>query len=349
MSEIIEIDALANPHTHLREGSVIGPLIEKAIEGGADVLGPMPNTNLGLTSMEKVVNYVSEVRSSVPQDKILTFIPILMITETTKEEDINQCIGHHIFDGKVYPYDRTTKSEKGVKNYGNILSIVKHCGQVGMKVHFHPEHPSMLFGNRDAEFAFLPLVMRYLEETDAIIVWEHGTDARCIPHWEDMAKSGRFFVTLTGHHLVTTEDEIFGDVRAVCKPPIKTENDRRSLIELVAKNYNWLMAGGDDAPHPKHAKHVEQGRCACGAYTAPFLLSLYAHALNDLLKTLAGVEIFVNFTSRNARKLHRLPCAPRKIKLVNESFQIPKSYTIGPWQVEPFWAGQTLDWKLLAG
>jgi dihydroorotase len=276
----------------------------------------------------------------------MRFIPVVMLTEETTREELVKCKKVGINDGKMYPLLRTTKSGSGVKHYGRILPVVKWCGELDIKVHGHFEHPSLLFHNRDAEFACLPIARMFLEETEATIVWEHGTDARCIPHWEDMATSKRFFVTLTAHHLVTNEDEAFGDVRAVCKPPIKTENDRRALVVLIEKDYPWVMNGPDVAGHNESAKQVPLERCACGAYTAPFLLALYAHGLDHLLKTAEGIETFINFTSRNVRRLHNLPPASRQIKMVRQPLQIPLVYQIGSWKVMPFWAGRIIDWSI---
>lgn len=351
LPQTVEIETIANPHSHLREGcDVMGSLILNCIKGGVDVLGPMPNTSAGLTTAEEVRDYIQYAQllegDETKRFSELTYIPIVMLTEQTTEKQVDDCVEAGIRDGKIYPYLRTTKSARGVRQWGKMLPIVKHCGKVGMKVHGHFEHPAMTFDNRDAEFVCLPIVYQFLEETDATIVWEHGTDARCIPHWKDMAESKRFFVTLTAHHLATNEDRTFGDVRAVCKPPIKTERDRQDLVALVSENHPWVMAGADDAPHDVEKKHVHEDQCACGAYTAPFLAQLYAHALEPLFVTARGLETFINFTSRNARVLHNLPDASRKITLLRKSFVIPKSYRVGSWTVEPFWAGRTLNWSM---
>lgn len=352
MVEQIEIDALANVHSHLREGPVMGPLIEGAMRGGADLLGVQPNTQKGLRTGWEADGYrtcAETVALSLPKDKIPRpfILPFLMITEETTCDEIDQCLELGIWHAKMYPRDRTTRSENGVVRYGRLLPQIRHCSEVGMWAHYHPEHPNMTFSNRDAEYAFLAIIQMYLEETNAKIVWEHGTDSRCIPFWEQWAKTGRFYVTLTAHHLATNEDFTFGDVRATCKPPIKTELDRRALVELVARDYPWVMAGGDDAFHPKGGKHVAQGRCACGAFTGPFLLPLYAHALNSLLQTPAGVEVFQNFTSRNARQNFGLPSASRQITLERTEWPIPLEYQVGPEVAMPFWAGQTLNWRII--
>lgn len=345
--QTVEVEALADMHKHLRELALHQPLIELAVAGGAGVLGLMPNTKDGLRTAQAAYEYCQHAETVPLSPDIVrpTMVPFLMITEDTTPDEIDACVALGIMDGKVLPRWRTTQSEHGVERYGRIMPQVKHCGKVGMRVHWHPEHPNKHFTNRDAEFAFLPIARMFLEETDATIVWEHGTDMRCIQHWIEMAESNRFWVTLTAHHLATTEDEIFGDVRGVCKPPVKTVWDRLALVELVSQDYPWVMAGGDDAFHPRGAKHVAEGRCACGAFTGPFLLPLYAHALDRLLQTDTGVRTFINFTSRNARRKYGLPPA-RKIKLAREPQKIPLEIPVGPEVGMPFWAGQTINWRI---
>ncbi|TSC68564.1 MAG: dihydroorotase-like [Parcubacteria group bacterium Gr01-1014_56] len=340
------VPALENPHTHWREGDVVGPLVELAIQGGAIGFGPMPNTKEGLMTAAQVTAYVKNASSFVELGTGVHIIPIVQITEATTEADIDACIEAGIVDAKIYPKGRTTASHNGVSYYSRILPIVQHAGKRGMRVHFHPEHP-MKIDNKDAEFLFLPIVDMFLSETDAIIVSEHGTDGRCIPLWEEWAKTGRFFVTITAHHLVENETGAYGDVDAVCKPSYKGEVDRRALNDLVRKDYPWVMAGGDDAPHDKKTKH-RIGPCTCGAYTAPFLMQLYAHALDDLFTSPEGVKVFENFTSRNARKLYGFRTSSRYVDLIKRPFIIPESYKIGSWEVAPFWAGREISYSLYA-
>ena len=336
----------ANPHTHLRELVLIREHIERCVEGGVDVLLPMPNLTNPLLTAADVTAYIAAAKASVRQGVPMTFIPIVYLTQETTREMIDDCIQAGIMDAKVYPRFRTTKSDAGVKEYGKIIDIVRHCGTVGMRVHFHPEHPWPKFESDDAEFLFLPILKIFLEETAATIISEHGSDARCIPFWEDMALSNRFYVTLTPHHLATTKDKTFGDVRSTCKPPIKTERDRKDLVDLVCKDYDWVMLGADDAPHDVSKKHVHEGCCACGAYTSPFLLPLCAHALDAMIqKDVDSRVAFENFISHTARILYNLPQAKKTLTLVRKPFRIPLQYKIGTTMVEPFWAGQEILWS----
>lgn len=340
----IKIPHMVDPHFHLREGEpTMRALIESAIQGGVCAMGPMPNTRAGLTTASCVAEYI-ETAHSLAQGA-MDFISIGMLNERTTRDDLRNFVNEGITSLKVYPLNRTTKSQNGVREYSKLLDLVSYAGELGIKIHFHPEHPLMNIGNRDAEYLFVPIVDMFIQNTEATIVWEHGTDARCILFWEEWAKTERFFVTLTPHHLLTTEDETFGDVRSVCKPPIKTVYDRNALRALVAKDYFWVMAGSDCAFHPHDDKHVDHGCCACGAFMAPYVVPLYAHALDELLETEQGVEVFGRFINGNASRLHEFIGTQEMMTLCRESWEVPLHTQIGFDRANNFWAGRELLWK----
>ncbi len=346
------VECLADGHVHLRSlRKVMSALLDAMIAGGADVVGWIPNVGEGLYTAAEVLRYDAEVRSLPSAPQIAKFIPYVLINEFTTLEEIDRCVAAGIVDGKILPRFRTTKSQNGVMQYGPLIPIAKHCGRVGMKVHSHWEHPSMTYGYRDAEYACVPIQRMLLEETEAegtIFFWEHGSDGRLIPHWIDMASSGRFYVTLCAHHLAENEDGARGDVAAVCNPAIKGEDSRVGFCELVARNFLWLLAISDFAYHPRSATRGESckqpavGKCACGCFTGPFLLPLFAHALWPLLETPEGLETFINFTSRNARRVHRLPPSSRVITLTDTPSGIPTWYQVGDEVAMPFWGGRRL-------
>jgi len=343
-----ETDVGANPHFHAREiGPVMKALIRNAAKGGVDALGLQPNTTIPLTTATLVSHY-HDAAVTFSRGDIMRFIPFVMLTENTTYDELVACKVAGIEDGKIYPYFRTTKSEHGVRRYGKMIQVVSWCGELGIRVHVHFEHPDPVYINRDAEYLCLPICQEFLQETKAIIFWEHGSDARCIPGWKKFAETypRRFCVTLTAHHLAWNEDQAFGDVRKKCKPPIKTEFDRQAFIQLISENHSWVMLGADDAAHDINAKHVHTGKCSCGAYTSPFLMALCAHALEPLLYTARGRRVFQNFTSRNARERFGLTMASRQITLERVQTRIPLRYRIGNWIVEPPGAGETINWRI---
>ncbi len=346
------LNCLVDLHSHLREmvESIMEPLIDNTRKGGVEIVGGMPNTKKGLRTAEDVHDYRLFVEMCIGKGKPISFVPYLMITEETTPDIVNACVKLGIRDAKVYPFMRTTQSEYGVKRYARIIRIMRHCGRVGMRVHVHPEHPKMTFSHRDAEFAFIPVVYMLIEETeDALteIWWEHGSDSRSIPHWKTMAETGRFVVTICAHHLASNEDDVRGDVAGVCNPSIKPETDRLALCSLVAEDHGWVIGISDSAYHNEPFKHPDSGRCSCGAYTAPFLAPLFAHALDPLLQKPGGVEVFQRFTSGNARSQLGLTQSSSVVRMVRESQVIPLQYQIGNETAVPFWGGRTLDWQIV--
>ena len=347
----ITIDYLVDLHSHLREmvEDIMCDLLENTRRGGVEIVGGMPNTKKGLRTAYDVQEYRIYVETCIRKGRPIRFVPYLMITEETMPEIIDECLKLGILDGKIYPYLRTTQSEYGVKHYARLIYIIRYCGTVGMRVHLHPEHPKLGFSHRDAEFAFLVIVYMFLEETEISrteIWWEHGSTGKCIPHWKEMAKTGRFVVTLCAHHLASNEDDMRGDVSGVCNPSNKTEDDRLALCRLVEEDHDWVIGVSDSAFHNESAKYPEDGRCSCGAYTAPKLASIFAHALDPMLQKPVGVDIFTRFTSRNARKRCSFPQSQGTLKLVREPDQILTRYRVGNEQAVPFWGGRNLLWRI---
>lgn len=349
IGQSITVRCLLDPHWHGREGEVTGPIIEHSYWGGARLLGAMPNTEDGNRDAQTVMLYNARMWTSTPVAKRIHFIDYVQINEHTTQQTIDTCVAAGIREGKVYPKGRTTAAHHGVSDYYLLLPIVAYAGARGMRIHFHPEHPSEQVDSRDAEYLFIPIVDMFMRATNATIVWEHGTDARCIPHWVEWAKTGRFFITFTGHHLLGNESNTYGDTAAACKPPYRTEMDRQGISWLIRRNFAWVMAGTDSAIHPIEAKH-RVGQCACGAFTGPFALQLYAHALIDLLATPWGIDTFNNFVHENACRFYGLGTGRfPDLKLAVQDFQIPLTYDVGPWKgVVPFWAGRKLAVTLVS-
>lgn len=164
---------------------MVTDLVDLAVRGGADVLGPMPNTQAGLHTAQDVLGYIDTLKKSQSYSKgWVNFTPIVLLTDEATPQMIDECVKAGIVDCKIYPLYRTTQSHNGVRWYQRLLPTVKHCGKVGMKVHTHPEHPWFTIQGRDAELIFQSFYDMLLNKSEAIIVSEHGTDGRCAVLWE---------------------------------------------------------------------------------------------------------------------------------------------------------------------
>jgi dihydroorotase len=320
--------------------------VNYSIGGGADVGLFMPNTVGGIHTANESVIYQNFIPHSANVGSIIV-VPTMLLTEDTTQDEIRRAAEQGIRDLKVYPKERTTNSasRNGVRDYHKLIPVMGLCADLGVRVHVHPGSPLMSIDDYDAEFGFLSVIDVFLR-TGVTVVAEHISDCRCLPSYLDFAKTGRFYVTITAHHLASNRSRSYGDVRSVCQPPIQAEGSRLALIELVAANHPWVMAGTDSAPHGNKKKHVASGKCACGAFTAPFAHLLYAHALGPrLFLSSFGIETYINFTSRNMRRVYNLPASSRRIYLVSAPFIIPENYKVCSDLVEPFWAGQQLNYS----
>src|SRR3989344_5492269 len=239
--------ALADGHGHLRERrEVVKANIKHSIHGGADSILAIPNFEKGLITVDDVLSYVKMARQQVPEGYIYNIIPTMMVNEFTPLDELRKASDNGIYNVKFMPFERSTNSNFGFKHFWKLIPQIKVCGERKISTHTHPEHPSKIFGNRDAEYACVTFAEMALNESpDVTFFWEHGTDSRCIPFWMDFAKTGRFFVTLTAHHLDSNEEKSFGDVRRTCKPPIKTERDRTDFCKLITEGFSWTISGGD--------------------------------------------------------------------------------------------------------
>jgi dihydroorotase len=350
MSFSFTLPGLVDTHVHLRENAnIIDDLIRYSFIGGAETVLFIGNTSEGLTNYARLQAYTECARWMVRPEYQVNIIPSLLVTEQTPLDEIKRASDAGIFDVKFLPLGRTTNSQKnGIRRYWNMIPIIAECGKLNIRVKMHPENPLMVIDNEDAEYQFLTFADMALNETEAEIWWEHATDGRCIPAFKEFAKTGHFSITLTAHHLLTNSSKSYGKSPETIKPSYKREYDRQAFIQLITENLPWVMAGTDSAPHPLEKKYCRFAPCACGAFTAPQALPLYAHALHYLLRTEAGRVAFKNFTSGNARvKLH-LPPSKRIVTLTDTPFTMPEEYRVGNWTVEPPFAKTTINYSLAA-
>ena len=102
--------------------------------------------------------------------------------------------------------------------------------------------------------------------------------------------------TITAHHLWGTIEDAERDVFNLCKPIMKTPDDRLALIRAAVDGSSKFFFGSDSAPHPIESK-TEKECAAAGCFTQPYvilsaslqyvlgpLLTLLLHVAGDLSK-----------------------------------------------------------------
>ncbi len=112
------------------------------------------------------------------------------------------------------------------------------------------------------------------------VVFEHITTRDAVEFVRD-ARARASGATITPQHLLMNRNALFtGGIRPhhYCLPVLKTELDRRALLDAIASGDSRFFLGTDSAPH---ARHTKEAPCGCaGIYSAHAAIELYAEAFD---------------------------------------------------------------------
>jgi len=125
-----------------------------------------------------------------------------------------------------------------------------------------------------------------------------------------------------------------------CLPVLKTEADRRSLLEAVGSGDARFFLGTDSAPHERGAK---ESACGCaGIFSAHAAIELYAEIFEaeGILPRLQG------FACHHGADFYRLPRNQEHIVLLREAWSPPPSYPFEGGELVPLRAGERIAWRL---
>jgi dihydroorotase len=114
------------------------------------------------------------------------------------------------------------------------------------------------------------------------------------------------------------------------------------LRQAVASGSNKFFLGTDSAPHAQHAK---ENACGCaGCYSAWSALELYTQVFDEL----DALDKLEGFASFHGADFYGLPRNIDTVTLAKQSWTVPDSVILPSGEpIVPFFAGQTVDWKLI--
>src|SRR5581483_9505777 len=149
--------------------------------------------------------------------------------------------------------------------------------------------------------------------------------------------------TITPQHLLMNRNALFtGGIRPhhYCLPVLKTEPDRRALLEAVASGDARFFLGTDSAPHARHTKETVCG-CA-GIFSAHAAIELYAEAF----EAAGALDKLEGFASVHGARFYGLPCNDETITLTKEPWNVPATYRFGSDELVPLRAGEQILWRV---
>lgn len=333
-------------HLHLRDDAMLRAVLPPTARAfGRAVV--MPNLKPPVTSTALAEAYRARIREALPAGADFTPLMTAYLTDRTDPDDLAAGFAAGVLSAvKLYPAGATTNSDHGVTSLTRLDRVLERLAAIGMPLLVHGEvtdHDVDIF---DREARFLeeildPILHRF--PTLKVVV-EHATTREAVQLVRSHGE--RVGCTITPQHLlVNRNDMLVGGIKPhlYCLPVLKRKDHQVALLEAATSGEAGFFLGSDSAPHARGAK---ESACGCaGCYSAPAALPLYAEAFERA----GALEQLETFASLNGPAFYGLPVNEATVTLVRKPWVVPESVAVdGPAaEIVPFWAGESLRWRLL--
>jgi dihydroorotase len=330
-------------HLHLRDGAALRAVLPFTAARFARAI-VMPNLDPPVTSTALALAYRERILGALPVGMRFQPLMTLYLTDHTSGAEIERAhASGAIYGCKLYPAGATTHSEAGVTDIARLAPALEAMMRLDLPLLVHGEVSDARVDifEREAQFIeqiLAPLVERYPRLR---VVLEHVSSAAGA-QFVCAARAG-VAATITPQHLMLNRNALFsGGLRPhhYCLPVLKSERDRRSIVEVVASGNARFFLGTDSAPHARHSK---ESACGCaGIFSAHAAIELYA----ELFEAEGMLSRLPAFASEFGPDFYRLPRNTEQITLVKEPWSVPSAYPFGEAQIVPLRAGETIGWRL---
>jgi dihydroorotase len=330
-------------HLHLRDGAALRAVLPFSAARFARAI-VMPNLKPAVTTTAMALAYRARILAALPAGTAFQPLMTLYLTDHTSAAEVQRAqASGAIFGCKLYPAGATTHSQDGVTDIAHLEPALSAMSALDLPLLVHGEVVDAQIDVFDREARFIDRVLLPLAERwPALrIVFEHVSSRAAV----DFVRAARpgIAATVTPQHLLLNRNAMFsGGLRPhlYCLPVLKTETDRRSLLEAIASGDQRFFLGTDSAPHERRAK---ESACGCaGIFSAHAAIELYAEIFEaeGILSRLQG------FAAEHGADFYRLPRNPDEITLLREPWTAPDSYPFEGGQLVPLRAGEPIAWRL---
>jgi dihydroorotase len=330
-------------HLHLRDGDALRAVLPYTAARFARAI-VMPNLKPPVTTTAQAAAYRERIRQALPAGARFEPLMTLYLTDRTDPAEVDRARQSGLVHGfKLYPAGATTNSDDGVTDIRCIDAVLARMAELGIVLQVHGEVTTPTVDVFDREARFIDTVLAGIVERFAKLrlVFEHITTGAAA----QFVRSARPGVaaTITPQHLLMNRNALFnGGIRPhhYCLPVLKTESDRRALLDVIASADPRFFLGTDSAPHARGAK---EAACGCaGVFSAPAAIELYAEVFDDI-GALGNLE---GFACLFGADFYGLPRNPEKLTLVKESWEVPASSPFGNETIVPLRAGERVAWRI---
>jgi len=332
-------------HLHLRQGDVMSSVVGMtARQMGRAIV--MPNLSPPIRTVQEALDYRKEIVSSLSKESNFNPLMTLYLTDnTTKQNIIDASNEEHVYAVKLYPAGATTNSESGVTSMLSAYPVIEQMQKKGVPLLVHGEVTHAEIDVFDREKVFIEKVLSPLLENfpELKVVLEHITTKEAVDFVSDSKEN--VAATITAHHLLANRNHMLvGGIRPhyYCLPVLKRQSPHQeSLIAAATSGSAKFFLGTDSAPHDKHQK---ESACGCaGVFSAHAAIELYAEAFDRENK----IERLEGFASHYGADFYGLQRNSDTIMLEKKSWTVPASFEFADSEVVPFFAGESLSWRLL--
>lgn len=330
-------------HLHFRDNDMLAETVPATARCFARAI-VMPNLVPPVTNAELAMAYKARIEAARPAGSQFEPLMTLYLTNQTTPADITAAKAAGVVACKLYPAGATTNSDAAVKGINALYPVFEQMEKDGVLLLIHGEVTESHVDIFDREKVFIDQYMaKIVKDFPGLkVVFEHITTADAADFV--LANGDNIAATITPQHLLLNRNDLLvGGVRPhnYCLPVLKRNTHQQRLREVVAEGSAKFFLGTDSAPHAKHRK---ENACGCaGCYSAWSAIELYA----EVFEQLDALDKFEAFASENGPDFYGLPRNTGTITLVKESWQVPERVTLADGtEMVPFFAGQTLNWKL---
>ncbi|MFT4652424.1 MAG: dihydroorotase [Kangiellaceae bacterium] len=356
----LTIQAPDDWHLHFRDGAMLLETVPATSRCFKRAIA-MPNLMPPVTTTQMALDYKARIQAAVPKniafDSDFEALVTLYLTNSTTASEIEKAKAAGIVASKLYPAGATTNSDAAVKGIKSLYPVFEKMQEVGMLLLIHGEVTESHIDIFDREKAFIDIYLQDLvnEFPKLKVVFEHITTKDAADFVK--ASSSNVAATITPQHLLLNRNDLLvGGIRPhnYCLPVLKRNTHQQALQQTVASGSPKFFLGTDSAPHEIDKK---ESACGCaGCYSAWSAIELYAQIFDDL----NALDKLEGFASHYGPDFYGLPRNSGTITLQQEAWQVPNLITLPdsynaagnmssetPTQtIVPFYAGQTLQWKL---
>jgi dihydroorotase len=346
MSQRITLRKPDDWHLHVRDGA----MLKAALPFTARAFGRaiiMPNLLPPVAKTQDAVSYRERIFKALPAGSSFQPLMTCYLTDHTDPDDV--AAGHKdgVFTAvKLYPANATTNSAAGVSDYAKIRGVLERMEKIGMPLLIHGEEvdPEIDVFDREEVFIERRLTPMLRDFPGLRVVLEHVSSKIGVDFVRSAAP--QVGATITPYHLVLNRTDWLGyGLRPYmyCMPVIKTEKDRRALVEAATSGDKCFWLGTDSAPHPVAKKLDVVG--AAGLFNSPVAIETYA----KVFAAAGKLDKLEGFASLHGPRHYGLEPNTQTITLESSTWTAPVEMKVdGPDQRALIYrGGETIEWRVV--